>query len=213
MASVLVCTGFDGFGDHEATTATTAETPLAPVRARDVSLHSDRVPYYPPRYIGSRALERSLMAASAAPAATLPVAVQVRENVATLADSPPLDELPDEPSPEGGTVALKLVVSAHGANGSDHCLSCRLSCRQKERPPSPHLAADQRQRAREFTAHRGVRDKRAAPNAVSRSPRSPARCVSTSTIYCEYTRARETGYPRLTITVGSEAPKPNQAPE
>jgi hypothetical protein len=110
---------------------------LVPVRSQDVSLHSDRVPYYPPRHIGSRSLERSLMAARAAPAASLPVAVQVRENVATLADSPPLDELSDEPSPKGGTVALKLVVSAHGANGSDHCLSSRLSCRQKERPSSP----------------------------------------------------------------------------
>jgi hypothetical protein len=78
------------------------------------------------------------MAARAAPAASLTVAVQVRENVPTLADSPPLDELSDEPSPEGGTVKLKLVVSAHGANGSDHFLSCRLSCRQKERPSSPH---------------------------------------------------------------------------
>jgi hypothetical protein len=78
------------------------------------------------------------MAARAAPAASLTVAVQVRENVPTLADSPPLDELSDEPSPEGGTVKLKLVVSAHGANGSDHFLSCRLSCWQKERPSSPH---------------------------------------------------------------------------
>lgn len=59
-------------------------------------------------------LERSLVCACAAPAASLPVAVQIRQNVAPLADSPSLDELSDEPSPEGGSVALQLVVSGHG---------------------------------------------------------------------------------------------------
>jgi hypothetical protein len=118
---------------HEATTAGTPESRLGRGTCRCTQTAS---PTTHPG-IGSRSLERSLMAASAAPAASLPVAVQIRENVATLADSPPLDELSDEPSPKGGTVALKLVVSAHGANGSDHCLSSRLSCRQKERPSSP----------------------------------------------------------------------------
>ena len=58
------------------------------------------------------------MPARAAPAAALSVAVQVRENVAPLAESPPFDELGDEPPPEGGTVALELVVPAHGTNGT-----------------------------------------------------------------------------------------------
>ena len=62
----------------------------------------------------SRCLECSLVAASATPAATLPVAVQISENVPAFADSPPLDELGDEPAPEGGTVALLLVVPGHG---------------------------------------------------------------------------------------------------
>jgi hypothetical protein len=60
-----------------------------------------------------RRLERSLVCACAAPAASLPVAVQVRQNVAPLAGSPSLDELGVEPSPEGDSVALKLVVSGH----------------------------------------------------------------------------------------------------
>ena len=63
-------------------------------------------------------LERSLVTTSATPAATLPVAVQVRENVAPLAESPPFDELSDEPPPESGTVALELVVPGHGTNGT-----------------------------------------------------------------------------------------------
>ena len=54
------------------------------------------------------------MCACAAPAASLPVAVQIRQNVAPLADSPSLDELSVEPSPEGGSVTLKLVISGHG---------------------------------------------------------------------------------------------------
>ena len=63
-------------------------------------------------------LERSLVCACAAPAASLPVAVQIRENVASFADSPSLDELCDEPSPDSGSVALQLVVSGHGADGT-----------------------------------------------------------------------------------------------
>jgi len=39
--------------------------------------------------------------------------------VAPLANSPSLDELGDQPSPEGSAVALELVVSGHGTNGSD----------------------------------------------------------------------------------------------
>jgi hypothetical protein len=46
-------------------------------------------------------LERPLMCASAAPAAAQRIAIQVRENVAALADSPSLDEFPDALSPEG----------------------------------------------------------------------------------------------------------------
>ena len=71
-----------------------------------------------PHHPGLRFLERSLVCARAAPAASLPVAVQIRQNVAPLADSPSLDELSVEPSPEGGSVALKLVVSGHHANGT-----------------------------------------------------------------------------------------------
>ena len=58
-------------------------------------------------------LERSLVCARAAPAASLPVAVQVSQNVASLASSPSPDELGVELSPEGDSVALKLVVSGH----------------------------------------------------------------------------------------------------
>jgi len=67
---------------------------------------------------GFRSLVRSLVCACAAPAASLPVAVQVRQNVAPLAGSPSLDELSVEPSPEGGSVALKLVASEHRSNGT-----------------------------------------------------------------------------------------------
>jgi hypothetical protein len=66
--------------------------------------------FRPPAY---RRLERSLVRACAAPAASLPVAVQVRQNVAPLASSPSLNELGVELSPEGDSVALKLVVSGH----------------------------------------------------------------------------------------------------
>ena len=38
--------------------------------------------------------------------------------MAPLADTPSLDELSNEPSPEGGSVALELVVSGHGTNGT-----------------------------------------------------------------------------------------------
>jgi hypothetical protein len=62
---------------------------------------------------GFRRLERSLVCACAAPAASLPVAVQVSQNVASLASSPSPDELGVELSPEGDSVALKLVVSGH----------------------------------------------------------------------------------------------------
>lgn len=65
-----------------------------------------------------RILERSLVRARAAPAASLRVAVQVRQNMAPLADTPPLDELSDEPSPESRSVSLELVVSGHGTNGT-----------------------------------------------------------------------------------------------
>ena len=60
-------------------------------------------------------LERSLVCACAAPAASLPVAVQFRQNVSSLADPPSLDEFSVEPPPEGGSVALKFVVSVHRA--------------------------------------------------------------------------------------------------
>jgi hypothetical protein len=66
-----------------------------------------------PHHPGFRSLERSLVCACAAPAASLPVAVQVRKNVAPLAGSPSLHELSVEPSPEGRSVALKLVASGH----------------------------------------------------------------------------------------------------
>ena len=65
-----------------------------------------------------RSLERSLVGARAAPAASLLVPVQVRQDVASLADSPSLDELPDQLSPEGCSVALELVVSGHTTNAS-----------------------------------------------------------------------------------------------
>ena len=58
------------------------------------------------------------MSTRAAPAASLLVAVQVRQNVALLADSPSLDELPDQLSPEGCSVALELVVSRHTTHAS-----------------------------------------------------------------------------------------------
>jgi len=70
------------------------------------------------RSVGFRYLECAFVRARAAPAASLPVAVQLRQNVAPLADTPALDELGDEVSPEGSAVALELVVSRHGANGS-----------------------------------------------------------------------------------------------
>jgi hypothetical protein len=38
--------------------------------------------------------------------------------VAPLTNSPSLDELGDQSSPEGGPVALELVVSGHGINGT-----------------------------------------------------------------------------------------------
>lgn len=82
-----------------------------------------------------RSLERSLVCARAAPAASLSVAVQVRQNVAPLADSPSLDELGDEPSPEGGAVALELVVSGHGANGTAR------PRRGRSAPPEPTYAS------------------------------------------------------------------------
>ena len=62
--------------------------------------------------------ERPLMCASAAPAASQRVAVQVRENVAALADSPSINELLDALSPEGREVPLELVVSGHNTNGT-----------------------------------------------------------------------------------------------
>ena len=58
-------------------------------------------------------LERSLVCAGAAPAASLPVAVQVCQNVAPLAGSPSLDERGVESPPEGGSVALDLVGPGH----------------------------------------------------------------------------------------------------
>ncbi len=70
-------------------------------------------PALPGRHSGVRSPEGSLVCACAAPAASLPVAVQVRQNVPALANSPALDELSDEPSPKGRSVALMLVVSGH----------------------------------------------------------------------------------------------------
>ncbi len=63
-------------------------------------------------------LERSLVYARAAPAATLSVAIQVREDVTPFADSPTIDEVRDDPASESGTMALELIVSGHGANGT-----------------------------------------------------------------------------------------------
>ena len=51
------------------------------------------------------------------PAASLPVAVQVVRTW-PLAGSPSLDELSDEPSPEGDSVTLKLVASGHRSNAT-----------------------------------------------------------------------------------------------
>jgi hypothetical protein len=51
--------------------------------------------------------------ASTAPAAALLVAVQLREYVAPLADSPSLYEVLDPLLPKGRVVALELVVSGH----------------------------------------------------------------------------------------------------
>ena len=48
-----------------------------------------------------RGLELSLMRARATPAPSELVAIQVRQDMASLADSPALDELPDALSPEG----------------------------------------------------------------------------------------------------------------
>jgi hypothetical protein len=70
------------------------------------------------RDLGFRSLERSLVCACAAPAASLPVAVQIRQDVASLARSPSLDELRVEPSPERGAVAFELVATGHRSNGT-----------------------------------------------------------------------------------------------
>jgi len=58
------------------------------------------------------------MRARATPAASALVAVQVRKYVASLADSPALDELPNALSSERREVTLKFVVPGHEANGS-----------------------------------------------------------------------------------------------
>ena len=84
---------------------------------------------------GFGSLERSLVCACAGPVASLLVAVQIRENVASLADSPSLDEFSDEPTPDSGSVALQLVTSGHGADGSfsvRHYLGAD-TCRRKRR--------------------------------------------------------------------------------
>jgi hypothetical protein len=58
------------------------------------------------------------MRARATPAASALVAVQVREYMASLADSPALDELPDALPPERGQVPLEFVVPGHETHGS-----------------------------------------------------------------------------------------------
>ena len=73
-----------------------------------------------------RSLERSLVSARAAPAASLLIAVQVRQNVAVLADSPSLDELSDQLSPDGCSVALDLVVSGHTTNANREAGSLKV---------------------------------------------------------------------------------------
>ena len=94
-----------------------------------------------PHHLGLRSLERSLVCARAAPAASQPVAVQVCKNVAPLADTPSLDELTDEPSPDGGSVPLELVVSGHGANGTGPRARVRLVTNARSAPGVQTLPA------------------------------------------------------------------------
>ena len=65
-----------------------------------------------------RRFERSLMCACAAPAASQRVAVQVRQDVTSFADAPPVDEILYELSPESCSVAFELLVSGHDSNGT-----------------------------------------------------------------------------------------------
>jgi hypothetical protein len=71
-------------------------------------------------------LELSLVSARATPAASELVAVQLRENMSSLADAPTLDELPNALSPEGCEVPLEFIVPGHHTNGSDHPASVQL---------------------------------------------------------------------------------------
>ena len=64
-----------------------------------------------------RCLEFPLVRARTTPTASELVAVQVSQNVASLADSPALDELSDSLSPEGREVTLKLIVPGHDTKG------------------------------------------------------------------------------------------------
>ena len=73
------------------------------------------------------------MAARAAPAATLPVAIQVREDMTPFADSPTIDEVRDDPASESGPMALELIVSGHGANGTVRSRTRALPARLMER--------------------------------------------------------------------------------
>ena len=91
---------------------------LVGARESEVARTSCDQPRLPNQHHGFGSLEGSLVCACAAPAASLPVAVQIRQNVALLADSPTFDELRVEPSPEGRSVALKFIISGHGANGT-----------------------------------------------------------------------------------------------
>jgi hypothetical protein len=58
------------------------------------------------------------MRTRATPAASALVAVQIREYVASLADSPALDELSNALAPERRQVTLEFVVPGHETNGS-----------------------------------------------------------------------------------------------
>jgi hypothetical protein len=68
--------------------------------------------------------------ARATPAASALVAVQIREYVASLADSPALDELPDALSPERRQVTLEFIVPGHETNGSDRSGSVYVGYRR-----------------------------------------------------------------------------------
>jgi hypothetical protein len=150
-----------------------ARVPLRP--GGDDSGRPDRTPRL-------RAFERSFMRAGAAPAASQLVAVQIREDVAPLADTPALDELRDELSPEGRSVSLELVVPGHAPNGTARSGSVQAGkwCRDwRHRAAGASRAAfavapgnqgtPRRRRRSSSRAH--ARRSRAAPRAPPRRAR------------------------------------------